>query len=377
MAVSVTKSAKFYDGKTSTVHVVSVDLSGSILRISSQNGEGLASWSLNTLTIIELPSSPAPGVISSDKFPDARLKIDDGKGWKYLTSRIPKANKTSSRLLPTHWSSFFGYGAVSVLSITLLFMMFPRILSNLAYFIPASWETELGQNVITQLVDGHRICAGPKGQAALDKLTKTIKSQFKRDIEYSVQIIDNRNVLNAFAAPGGHIVFYRKVIEDAGSPEELAGVLAHEMAHIELYHTTKGLVRDMGLTAALSFMIGHLGSLDTAIKFLNQMQYSREDERAADNHAKITLNALNINPEGLGDFLERVSKMEQALEELDFKGKEYLDYLSSHPNTIERIKALKGDKGREYAPPMSAPEWQDILEMCKHTKPLHFKKSRK
>ena len=86
------------------------------------------------------------------------------------------------------------------------------------------------------------------------------------------------------------------------------------------------------------------------------MQYSREDERAADNHAKITLNALNINPEGLGDFLERVSKMEQALEELDFKGKEYLDYLSSHPNTIERIKALKGDKGREYAPPMSAPE---------------------
>ena len=364
MSVSIAASTKFYDGKTSNAHLVSITLSGSILHITNEAGENLASWSLTTIRIIEPPSHPAPGIIGSDKYPDARLLIEEGKNWTYLKSRIPKSNKRG-RLLPTHWTSFFGYSAAAVLSLAFLFLMFPRILGGFAYMMPISWEKALGKHVMSSMVGSDKTCSAEEGQKALEYLTYRIKSQMKRKIKYDVRVIDNDWMFNAFAAPGGHIVIYRKIIDDASSAEELAGVLAHEMAHVELRHSTKSLIRDIGLGFTLSLIFGDIGTLESATKLLSQMSYSREDERAADLHAKNTLNAINISPKGLQDFLRLVAEEELDIE---FKGSEFLTYLSSHPDTEERIKALNENPEQQYEPAMSAKDWNAVRNICEKTK---------
>ncbi len=368
MSVSVASAVKFYDGKTSKVHIVDVVFSGSILHITDSTGNNLASWSIATIKVLEPPSPPVPGVISSDTMPDARLHIEDGKGWAYIKSRIPKHNK-KLWLLPTHWSSFFGYGLVSVLSLAFLFIMFPRVLGNLAHFMPASWEKALGQHVMKTMVGSDKTCSAPAGQKVLNDMTRKIQGQMTRDVKYDVRVINNSYMLNAFAAPGGHIIIYKKIIDDAGSPEELVGILAHEMAHVELRHASKSVIRNLGLGYTLSAIFGNVGSLESAASLLSQMSYSREDERSADAHAKKTLNALNINPRGLQEFLERVAEMEP---DIDIKGIEFLSYLSSHPDTRERIKALEQDQTQRYTAPMSEREWNAVRSICDETKPTTY-----
>ncbi len=367
MSVSVAKSVKFYDGKTSKAHIVDVVLSGYILHITNVRGEELAAWSLPTLKIIEPPSPPVAGIISSDKYPDARLNIEAGKGWNYIKSRIPK-NKRSNRL-PTHLGAFISYSVLAIISLAFLFFMFPRIIGNLAYLMPEPWENTLGNQVMESMVGNDKICVARAGKDAIDRLTQKIQSKMQRKISYDIRVIDNSYVTNAFAAPGGHIIIYRSIIEEAGSPEEVAGVLAHEMAHVEQYHTTKALIRNMGLGFTLSMIFGDVGTLESVAQLLSQMSYSREDESAADMRAKEILNAINIDPRGLQDFLIRMSEQEI---DLDFKGSEYLKYLSSHPDTKERIKSLSRDGKRKYNAAMSYDDWEDLLSICDESKVSNY-----
>tara|TARA_R110001592_G_scaffold29350_3_gene106484 strand:+ start:1024 stop:2139 length:1116 start_codon:yes stop_codon:yes gene_type:complete len=370
MSISIATNAKFYDGKTSKAHRVSVIFSGSILHITDdETGENLTSWSLNTLTLIEAASPPIPAVIGSTQTPDARLNIEDGKGWTYLKSRIPKHSKRSI-LLPTHWSSLFGYAALAVLSLGFIFMIFPSVLGNMAYMMPASWEQTLGNRVMASMIDNDKTCNAPQGQKALNRLTQTIQSHMERDIKYDVRVIDNKSVLNAYAAPGGHIVIYRKIIDDANSPDEIAGVLAHEMSHVELRHPTKSLIRNIGLGFTLSLVFGDVNSVESMASLLSQLNYSRKDESDADQYAVTTLNAARINPEGLRDFLGRVSKYEP---DFDFKGSEWLEYLSSHPNTQQRIDALESAGNKRYDAALSGQEWQALRSICRTTKPSVYK----
>ena len=307
------------------------------------------------------------------------------QGWRIPPSkmRCMQLTRRCWQNLPVHWASFAAYGGVAILSIVFLFMMFPRIIGNIAYVIPASWEEALGQEVMPSIVGTDKTCSAAQGQAAvaeaeqragqaaLKRLVDRIETKMNREITYDVRVIKNSYITNAFAAPGGHIIIYQNIIDDADNPEELAGVLAHEMAHVELYHTTRAMVRDLGLGITLSLIFGDTGSIEGIARLLSQMSYSREDETEADMHAKKTLMALNINPSGLQGFLRRIAKSEI---DLDFKGKEFLDYISSHPNTQARIDALEDTSNRKYPPAMSAQDWDAIQNICTKSKPSVFKK---
>ncbi len=368
MSVFVSKSEKFYDGHTSKTHKVSVMLSGSILHLQDDDQNTLHSWTLENIKIIERPVHPAPAILSYSKSPDARLHISDEKGWKYLHSRLKQKGKKSRRYLPTHWSSFGAYGLVSVLSLGFIFLLFPKVLSNAAYLIPQSWEKELGSHIALSIANGEEGCIAPQGKTALNNLRKKLQTTMDRKITYDIHVVDNPHLLNAFAAPGGYIFLYRKVIDDAKSPDELAGILAHEMAHIELYHTTKSVVRDLGIGFTLSMIFGGTASnMGDIARVLSQMGYSREDESEADAHAVMTLTKLKASPAGLRSFLERVHEEEW---DIDFEGQEYLEYLSTHPDTEKRIAAIHVDKEKDYRPIISQKEWSAIRSICDKTKPI-------
>jgi predicted Zn-dependent protease len=92
--------------------------------------------------------------------------------------------------------------------------------------------------------------------------------------------------INAFALPGGTVVFLDGLVTLAGSDEEmLLGVLAHEAGHQQQHHMTRALFRGLGGAALAGLLWGDYSSVasNTAILF-GQLSYSRKDEAAADDY---------------------------------------------------------------------------------------------
>jgi predicted Zn-dependent protease len=152
--------------------------------------------------------------------------------------------------------------------------------------------------------------------------------------------VADRREINAFAAPGGVVVVYSGLIRAAGSAEELAGVLAHEVAHAELRHTLRGVIKSLGLRALVSLVTGDIsGSVfaDAATR-LTELRFSRDAEREADAEGLRRLVAARIDPTGMIRFYEKLAA-EQRLSPPPI--------LSTHPATGERLESLRQEVSRQ------------------------------
>jgi predicted Zn-dependent protease len=137
---------------------------------------------------------------------------------------------------------------------------------------------------------------------------------------------------NAFAMPGGHVVVFTGLLRATESAEELAGVLAHEISHVEMRHTLRNMIHGLGWRAVLGValwdfsggvwgdMAGELGSLG----------YSCDLELEADRAAVQLLRRTGLPAEGMARFFERMGRNGQSIPAL----------LSTHPNDLERQAAL-------------------------------------
>jgi Zn-dependent protease with chaperone function len=152
--------------------------------------------------------------------------------------------------------------------------------------------------------------------------------------------VADRPGINAFAAPGGVVVVYSGLIRAAGSAEEIAGVLTHEVAHAELRHTLRGVIKSLGLRAMVALVIGDIsGSVfaDAATR-LTELRFSRDAEREADAEGLRRLVAARIDPAGMISFYEKLAA-EQRLSPPPI--------LSTHPATGERLDALRQEVSRQ------------------------------
>ena len=115
-------------------------------------------------------------------------------------------------------------------------------------------------------------------------------------------VLKDRSV-NAFAAPGGHVVVLSGLIDEAKSGDEVAGVLAHEIAHVIHRHPMESLVRAMGLAVLAEALSGD-GLGGTAAMLLAVTAYSREAEAEADATAVALLEgSRGLRSVGLDRFL--------------------------------------------------------------------------
>jgi Zn-dependent protease with chaperone function len=146
--------------------------------------------------------------------------------------------------------------------------------------------------------------------------------------------VADRPELNAFAAPGGVVVVHAGLLRSADSAEEIAGVLAHEIAHVELRHSLKSLVKGMGLRALVAMLLGDFSgtAVAEAAKNLTELGFSREAEREADRDGIRRLAAARIDPGGMVRFFEKLAQ-EQSLAPPAL--------LSTHPATEERLAELR------------------------------------
>jgi beta-barrel assembly-enhancing protease len=202
-------------------------------------------------------------------------------------------------------------------------------------------KTPLVQNTLDSLVD--KICTSN----AIDR--KSIK----------VHILD-KDEINAFALPNGHLVVYTGLITAAASQEELSGVLCHEIAHIQLNHVMKKLITEVGLSVLISMTTGSGGGemIKETIKMLSSSAFDRNLEKQADITAVDYLVKAKINPEPFADFLYMMSSKENETDK-------YFAWVSTHPASKERAEyviAYSKDKKTIYEPAIPTASWDTLKE---------------
>jgi len=154
---------------------------------------------------------------------------------------------------------------------------------------------------------------------------------------YQVDVIDDDQLVNAFAAPGGFVYISTGLIMTAGSCAEIAGVVSHELAHVTERHTVESLEQQYAAQEIIGWFLGDALAGDIAkiiYALVVDTAFSRDDEAEADDVGLQIVYDAGYNPYGLVDFFETLLAMEG-------NGIGYPDFLSTHPATEERVSELK------------------------------------
>ena len=227
------------------------------------------------------------------------------------------------------WRAIFGSAATLGLCIGLLVWRYDHAVAWVAERMSPQTERRLGQQVVASLrKEGRLLEAGPTVQAVAD-LGNRLTAGSRYDYRWFV-LIDKD--VNAFAAPGGVVVVHSGLIEAAQSADELAGVLAHEVQHVELRHSLQNMIHAMGWAALLTVVLGDVNAIaGVLIHQAGTMRFSRELETQADLHGLEALRRADLSTAGMVTFFRRLQQEEKGS----------VPFLSSHPATAERIERLE------------------------------------
>ncbi|WP_293856839.1 M48 family metallopeptidase [Sphingomonas sp. SCN 67-18] len=290
---------------------------------------------------------------------DAVYGLADRPGWRIgfsgdipaeIRDRLPAGGRYGRLIdrfgLAPATAAFAVVAAIAIFTL----MKLPGLI---APFIPAEWESRMGDAMVGDF--GGRLCDGPGGQEALDRLTARIAPHV-RPIDVRVANID---MVNAVALPGGKIIIFRKLLDDARSPDEVAGVLGHEIGHVEHRDVVQALLRQTGLSV---LMLGTGGDAGGYFNALVSATYSRDAESKADGFSIGALKAANISPRPTAAFFNRLAGEEKVLG----KAATALSYVASHPLSQDRERRFAGSAtaGQHYRPALSEADWTALKQIC-------------
>jgi Zn-dependent protease with chaperone function len=196
--------------------------------------------------------------------------------------------------------------------------------------IPVAQEAQLGELVLAQTK--LQMTLSDSGLAV--DAVRQIGEQLTGDTVHQYRwFVADGPALNAFAAPGGVVVVFSGLIRAVDTPEELAGVLAHEVAHAELRHGLRAMVKKLGLQALITVVLGDMsgGMLGEAAAGLTELKFSRDAEREADRNGMQRLLAAGIDPAGMVRFFEKLDQQDKLTPPA---------FLSTHPDSGERATRL-------------------------------------
>jgi beta-barrel assembly-enhancing protease len=356
--------ARFSDGKSAVARDALASLGLTGVEIQVKNPDQQLIWPYASLKAAEPIRTHAIDVLlTSPALPGASLFIPSPEFARSLRGHAPHLTSRAER-----WRKSRIWTLAAAAAIALIAAMYAAGWSPAQYIarvLPQSWREKLGDEAAQSMTEGHKMCVAPAGVAALAKLTERLSTAAGATVPFKVYVYD-WPLINAFAVPGGQVVMTRGLLEKAGSPDEAAGVLAHEIGHgIEL-HPETGIIRAVGLAAAVELMLGGTGGALANIGLtLAQLGYTRVAEHEADLQAIRLLKNAGISNKGLGDFFRRVEKIEG--EDTASTSLHPLDLLRTHPPTKEREDLVRSQPDYPSTPALDAASWQDLKSICSST----------
>jgi Zn-dependent protease with chaperone function len=219
-----------------------------------------------------------------------------------------------------------------------------KIVESLANKVPIEWEVQFGQQIYQSISTSEKILTNTAAYAAqIQAITNALIPVLgQTSLVFHFHVIENTN-LNAFAVPGGHVFIFTGLLSAVKRPEQLAGVVAHEIAHVTRRHSMRNIISSAGLWVIISSLFGDaegiVALLADGSQFLLNRQFSRDFEREADDVGWGYLVTANVDPRGMIEFFETM----QAEQDKTAAGRtaNKLAFLSTHPATDERMKRLR------------------------------------
>jgi Zn-dependent protease with chaperone function len=298
---------------------------------------------------------------------DARLSVADPVFERELIARI--ASHASISYGPRrNWRSITPIAMGVAILVLIVSLAVPRVAHWLAPFIPQAWEESAGRHIAEAVIDAahatsgraQRTCAAADGMAALRRLTDRLAAAADSSYSVRVQAIPQQTV-NALAMPGGHIVIFSGLLDFAETPDEIAGVLAHEMAHVTHRHMTASALRGLGYALIFDLLSG--GSAGGVIGFgheLLTLAHSRDAEIEADATGLKILERAGIGAHGFVAFWDRMRNRERGDKDNAINPPVLF---STHPDSESR--ALLARSARQTGTPaLTAEEWQALKAFC-------------
>lgn len=355
----------WYDGESAARTEVEVRVVGRQLALlETGTGYTLHHLPIEQLRLAEDVYPGQPLRLCSLMQPDARLVVADHSLLVALRKVYPALGR--GRFSRSYLGGmslrrrFVLVGGFVLACLVGLIASVPYLGEEAAAAMPAEWERTAGEKIVAYITRDMGVCDDPQGTEVLDRLVTQLATRSGHDNDFVVQVMDAAMV-NAFAAPGGQIMLTRGLLRDASNAEEVAAVLAHEMAHSVLQHPTRAMGRALGYRLVFATLLGDASSVagmagQTGETLLNR-SYSREAELEADRIALQILNNAGIDSQGLAAFFERRQKSRL------FSGPRGSDILSTHPSFPARITQARAYE-QEGLPAMNDGDWMALQAMC-------------
>lgn len=353
-----TFKAYYYDGKSAARIEVAVSVSHEFLLIRKPDGAAIE-WKWKDVTQTQGFYENEP--MRLEKGIEA-IVLENRLFVLHLKKIAPKAASSLSGPSKGQRSAIkiAGLWLIAAGLVALLYLYgIPGFATVSVRFIPISWEEKLGDSIWDGWSKEMRECKGASAMKSAEEILALLnKNAPPHKYKFKVHVVDN-NMVNAFALPGGHIVIMSGLMEAAKTPEELAGVLAHEMQHVLKRHATRGILQSLSTSMLITVISGDTGNLGQAVQIMGQLRYSRNIEREADKGGLTLLLRAGIDPKGMVDFFGTLEKKYGSTPGT-------LNYFSTHPLTEDRISYLleRIPKDAKYAPLLPDVPWKRTSLSC-------------
>lgn len=275
------------------------------------------------------------------------LKHPEIKAHPELTKQASKARGKRQG----SWAVLITVALLVLLSPVAAYFSMPILSKLAAHQVPAEWEETLGKAAFAQYSVDYDLMDDDDTALILSPLSDPLlKALPKAEFDYRIHIA-NEESINAFALPGGYIVIHSGLILAADTPEEMLGVLAHEISHVTQKHSLQNIISSLGVYITLTVLLGDASGLvaiiGSAAPLLINQSFSRDFERNADEEGYKLLQKAKINPAGLRDFFKTMqAEEEKRLDKMsNDESREVIEtafqILSTHPSTDERIANIQ------------------------------------
>lgn len=358
-------TASYFDGESAARRTVALRFETGGVRITGPDSATF--WRYDDIRYVTPDATGLPVGFRSadDEQAGARLLIDDRASAELLAAYCSDlADRAGGRRRRFRTTTLISGGliAVALLAVATIHYL-PRVIAPL---IPVAWEKALGDRVVEDIAalfgrlksGSGKICDAAPGRLVLDQLTARLMAQTETPYRLNVLVMDIAMV-NALATPGGNIVVFAGLLKEARSPEEVAGVIAHEMGHVVARHPAQAVARDLGVSLIFNMLLGGFGggAAGTIGQTMLTSAYSRDAEREADAIGGKLLGDAGISTAGFIAFFERLAKQAGSLEQA-------FSFISSHPPSAERAAASRATIKPSTAPALTDKEWRALQAIC-------------